>query len=431
METRRRPLDASEEQLKSLISQAYPPVEVPAAVQEGVLKRLLAESSALSARRRGGRPSVWPTAPVSRRAWAGAALVVSLVVVLSLLAYNLSGPWRPSGRSLTAQVRAGSATVLRKGFLGRPVSTVISAGEEMALTEGCTIETTEGQEVALKLAMGPLIHVQPDSRLELVPAGTAAEDGVKVRLDRGGIECKSDGAVATAIEMPGVQARAAGADFRAEVTGSRQSYLASDKGQVAAQVDGHALVVSEWEELSTSLPADRMVRPQRPVLDLPAREVVTRAMAYRITGRAQPGSLVEIYATGGLRGETRADAQGRFEYQFRSSEEKIYDVWAVCTGPRGTSSDESARVRLSFDRTPPKLEIESPRWPDVTSSPVLLEGNTEPGARLIVNGSQAEVDGQGHFSVEIPLQPGDNDLQLRVSDAAGNEFVATMVIKLH
>ena len=96
--TGEHPLDASEAQLHTLISQAYPQVESPPGVRQEILERVLAEAGATSRRRSFKIADIWPKALAPRRLWAGAALAVSLLVVLSL--FVPSAPWLPGGQGV-------------------------------------------------------------------------------------------------------------------------------------------------------------------------------------------------------------------------------------------------------------------------------------------------------------------------------------------
>lgn len=432
METRRHLRDANEEQLKTLISQAYPPVESPPGVREEILGRLLAEFEPISRRRSSGIVAVWQRAIGTRPLWVRVALVGSLLLLLSLVAYSVPLPWKAIEEGLPLLVDSGSVELLCRGVLGQEVSRTVRAGDEVVLAGECSIVPIEGQDVAINIARGPQIHLGSDSLLGVVSWGAEGEERtLLLRLQKGKMDYMGDSRTQTLIEMPGVRVSASDAEFRALVTESNHVDLASGKSDLDVEVGDRSLVVREWEEMSTSLAPEEMVRPQRPIVAGSGGSVLTKERAFLVQGRAQPGSRVAVYSSDGRDGDAVADVQGLFEYEFLPLEEKSYEIWTVSTGPRGTSSTESEHIYLEFDWTPPMLVVDSPYWPDVTSSPVLLEGTTEPGARLVVNGMQVDVGVQGRFSIEIPLQPGNNDVVLKVSDAAGNEFVARMVVKLH
>ena len=432
METRGHLLDADEEQLKRLISQAYPPVESPPGVREDVFKRVMAEYDVVSHRRSLGIWSLWARVLAPRPLWTRAALVVSLLLMLSLTIYNLPLSWKLSEHRVEVRVISGSAEFLIKGILGQETSTTVGAGGEETLAREGSIATTVDQEMTFEIGGGAYISLLPGSQLDIVPGGAKVEGGgTLLRLQNGEMQYTGDSSASISIEIQDALVSAADAEFRAQVIASNHVQLAADRGAIDIEVGDQPFVVHEWEEINTALAPDEMVRPQPPIIEIPGGSIVTKEANVLIHGLAQPGSVVVIYSSDGHLGQIVANAQGHFEYEIRSLSENGYEIWAVATGPRGTTSSESKHIYLEFDRTPPKLEILSPYWPDVSSSPILFEGMTEPGAQVFVNAIEVNVDGQGRFSIQMPLQTGDNRVTLRVSDAAGNEFIAGMVIRLH
>jgi len=75
------------------------------------------------------------------------------------------------------------------------------------------------------------------------------------------------------------------------------------------------------------------------------------------------------------------------------------------------------------DSSPPFLNITSPPEPELHTRLVrlMLEGRTEPGADLFLNGRRVLVE-DGNFSKALTLDLGVNVLNLTVVDAAGNSF---------
>jgi hypothetical protein len=203
-----------------------------------------------------------------------------------------------------------------------------------------------------------------------------------------------------------------------------------DEGSADIVAEDESVRVVRAEEYVSTLQPGRRVRPQQPLLA--SGSVLTRERSYTITGSAQPGSTVTVHVADGPVGQTTAGAEGLFEYEFYPNAEAEFELWTVATGPHGTSSVESLHVVVEFDWTPPVLEIDSPYWPEVSGSPVELVGITEPGAVVSVEGvGETVAASDGSFSIEVPVEDGDNQLVVVVRDAAGNEFTANMVIALH
>lgn len=86
-------------------------------------------------------------------------------------------------------------------------------------------------------------------------------------------------------------------------------------------------------------------------------------------------------------------------------------------GARG----EVRRFHVRVDQTPPFVIIRRPEEGElVRASPVVIEGEAEPGATLRLNGATIEIDSEGRFRARIDPAPGPVELVLAASDAAGN-----------
>ena len=94
----------------------------------------------------------------------------------------------------------------------------------------------------------------------------------------------------------------------------------------------------------------------------------------------------------------------------------------------GEFSRLSTPQTVVFDRTPPSLVLTSPQDPQVTGKTVTVAGTTEAGASLAINGQPAAVDAAGNFSVDMSLTLGPNELNLVVTDRAGNEVKLNSVL---
>ncbi|HJD23721.1 MAG TPA: hypothetical protein H9694_06195 [Firmicutes bacterium] len=97
-------------------------------------------------------------------------------------------------------------------------------------------------------------------------------------------------------------------------------------------------------------------------------------------------------------------------------------------------SDAMGNIRsfgkdLYVDVTAPQLSILKDLNGQSTSEGyVYLEGHTEGGASLTLNGDPVETQ-NGYFSVRCPLSPGKNRLELLATDAAGNQSKYSAVVE--
>lgn len=79
------------------------------------------------------------------------------------------------------------------------------------------------------------------------------------------------------------------------------------------------------------------------------------------------------------------------------------------------------RFHVRIDQTPPFLALaEPPENAVVRHSPLVVAGQTEPGARMLLNGQTLPVDDEGRFRIELPVMPGAGELAFQATDKAGN-----------
>jgi parallel beta-helix repeat protein len=130
-------------------------------------------------------------------------------------------------------------------------------------------------------------------------------------------------------------------------------------------------------------------------------------------GTAEPFCNVSALAN-----STVLDSEGRFEFvmQLPDGEHEIA-VWARDE----TGNSMVVVVRLVVDTTLPELSLEAPQNGTAVATPtVVFRGRTEAGARLYIGGNQYSPDPDGRFSAAVPLAEGQNALEVRSVDAAGN-----------
>ena len=88
---------------------------------------------------------------------------------------------------------------------------------------------------------------------------------------------------------------------------------------------------------------------------------------------------------------------------------------------------------ISYLKNPPNLTISNPQdgqgFSKNSSPSVSIEGSTDAGDNVTVNGSWAIVDDQGKFNYLYTLKDGDNDIKVISTDNAGNQ--TTKEIHIH
>lgn len=105
------------------------------------------------------------------------------------------------------------------------------------------------------------------------------------------------------------------------------------------------------------------------------------------------------------------------------------DATAVWQQSSGVNTNMWAACRPGPDLIPPVLSISSPSDGEAVESQVVtVEGITEAGANLVVNGILAYVESDGSFSLELPLQEGENTILAVATDSSGNAASASITV---
>ncbi|OGD85565.1 hypothetical protein A3B51_02230 [Candidatus Curtissbacteria bacterium RIFCSPLOWO2_01_FULL_41_18] len=168
--------------------------------------------------------------------------------------------------------------------------------------------------------------------------------------------------------------------------------------------------------------------PPPPVLsDLPKS---TNQDKIAISGFSSGSSKVEVY----LDSEKVADAQvndGRFEFKDFRLHDGENKISAKAINDTGRASEFSPEVKVALDTNEPTIEVTSPR-DDQTfygDNRIKVEGQTEKDDQVFANGFLANVDPSGNFDVTIPLSEGENKIEVKAVDVAGN--TKTVSIKVN
>jgi hypothetical protein len=105
-------------------------------------------------------------------------------------------------------------------------------------------------------------------------------------------------------------------------------------------------------------------------------------------------------------------------YYWRVSALSSDDVRSEWSDPRAFKAYAGARVEVLSDSTAPPLEVAKPTQ---MGNLIIVQGTTEPGATVTVNGEAVEVGGDGSFRKTVALnREGLNTLVIRATDPAGN-----------
>jgi Glucodextranase, domain B len=203
----------------------------------------------------------------------------------------------------------------------------------------------------------------------------------------------------------------------------------TDTGSANIGVDGHGNAILGWNEWENDalLPfaATYVVGNGQPTLSLtsPTNGTITNNPSITVSGSTDPGATVTIDGS-----PVAVALNGSFSQSYTLADGS-HTFLVVAKNAAGLTTQESSTVTV--DTSAPSLAISSPLTGSLTRNPVAeVNGTTEPGATVVVNGVPASVSSGGAFSLALTLQEGANTITAVATDPAGNTATVSVVVTL-
>lgn len=201
-------------------------------------------------------------------------------------------------------------------------------------------------------------------------------------------------------------------------------------GSASLGRDIESAIGRAFPSVSTPLELDRVGAVQAdPVVDqLPAftSEPIVLLQGHVPSFALDPGRRVEIALNGVVIARAEPDAAGRFAQRLTLRDGENSVVLALLQGETVISSRSATSV---LDRIAPPLTIVRPAPNDtITGDTVVVEGKTEPGARVTVNGRVVVATPDGTFSESFSAAAGRQPVEVVVSDQAGNTTKSALAV---
>ena len=159
----------------------------------------------------------------------------------------------------------------------------------------------------------------------------------------------------------------------------------------------------------------------------------TNSATITITGFAQKDQSVSLYVNNQLVDKTSVENGNNFHFSSVALQAGQNTIQAKAETDNNKESGFSNSITVSYLKTPPSLSIDQPQdgqgFSKDSSPTVSIEGQTDTGANVTVNGSWAIVDDQGKYNYLYTLKDGDNDIKVVATDQAGNQ--TTKEIHIH
>ncbi|MFH2085601.1 MAG: hypothetical protein ABII21_02350 [bacterium] len=174
------------------------------------------------------------------------------------------------------------------------------------------------------------------------------------------------------------------------------------------------------------------LRPTPPIFsDIPE---ATYSAQVRIAGFAQPGLEVILYLNGTETERKLVSESGTFTFDKVSLSEGDNSVYAYTSTVRNLMSEQSKTYTIVVDTTKPTVTIDAPKDGEVFRGQsqritTFTGGVNEEGAKVFIGDRMVIVQSEGKFSLPYQLVEGDQEIQIKAIDHAGNEGMSSIKLR--
>ncbi len=318
----------------------------------------------------------------------------------------------------------------------------LNAHERMPIFNGDFVRTGSDGSAEILFSDGSLYRVAPNTLLEVHNPVQAQGTGT-VKMVVGRINVYTSAApstvatdvVTTQVERDSrVAVNVSGEDHKTEVAAysgtarvtnpAGQQVVLSDREQVTSAPDGSFSAKGRLPS-----PPELLEPRNNATYELESEPIITlrwRTVSPTASGVHLQVSRSKRFIEGGM--DVDATRTGRDEARLKAVAPGTY-YWRLATVDESGQQSEWSTVRrfqivsttrrpLIEDHTPPELEVEPASQ---MGHLFIVEGHTEAGATVTINGEPVEVDGDGHFRKAVEVtDEGWNDLVVEAVDPAGN-----------
>lgn len=143
-----------------------------------------------------------------------------------------------------------------------------------------------------------------------------------------------------------------------------------------------------------------------------------------ISGYSDAQTTVVVYLNSKEAGSVNT-LDGKFRLENLTLEEGKNEIWAKAINRQGTESSPSIILAIILDTVEPKIELLGPSEGQTFSGDnrIKVFGKTDGDAQVFANGFLASSDLEGNFEVLVPLTDGENTIEIKAADLAGNTRV--------
>ena len=169
-----------------------------------------------------------------------------------------------------------------------------------------------------------------------------------------------------------------------------------------------------------------------PTLDPPAEATNTATIS--VSGKGQSGMSLIVYLNDAQFKKLSVPTDGNFSINDIPLSDGTNTISAKLTDDKGSTSDLSNVVSVTYGNKPPNLNVsEPPDTANVSGDPntVTVSGSTDDNVTVTINDRLVVIKSDNSFTYSYPLNDGDNILTIVATDAAGNQVKVTKKVTYH
>jgi hypothetical protein len=173
-------------------------------------------------------------------------------------------------------------------------------------------------------------------------------------------------------------------------------------------------------------------RPTPPIFsDIPE---ATYSAKVGIAGYAQPGLDVVLYINGAEYEKKLVSESGTFAFEKVQLSEGENTAYAYTATPHDLRSEQSKTYTIVMDSTKPSVTLDTPKEGEVFRGQgqritTFSGGVSELGSKVYIGERMVIVQSDGKFSLPYQLVEGDQEIQIKAIDKAGNEGNSTIKLR--
>lgn len=171
------------------------------------------------------------------------------------------------------------------------------------------------------------------------------------------------------------------------------------------------------------------IPPQVPVLMAPVEATYSASLKLSGYGEAKSEAVFVLNSVEVAKIPIQDDGSFLYELELEAGD-NLLSVYGIDAA--GNESLSTKDYVITQDNTPPEIKNLNPEDGakiELRKNQVInLKGETEPGSKVYVNGRLTYANTNGMFSTQFKLDEGDNEIEIKVIDKAGNTNIQKIKI---